>query len=692
MLPTTVSFVILITAVLCTPYVVVNNNITLVILSGNIRVEITKPVWGMNIFNNATGKALIKECINGCQNSKPKLGFGWWEGTYFDLYQGYLWRLGEITEWYEATRVISVRYGKHDVWINVATTDPKNRTVTAHFYDLCDQKLSFEFLVEPANGANRVAWGFDVIYKDRFLGFGERFNGVGQVGNVGSWTEDGSWSVGKIFPDARIPGGAASTYFPMPLFLRSSAGYGFQLNTFFRSEIDVRDSTVTMLVESRHFDATIFVGDNVRATFMLMTEQNGRSLIPPPWTFGPWNQLKSERAGVNATTRAQQMLLEDDIPFSLNIDPVHFFPAGDDIGREDQLKQNNLNLLYMGIPSVAYFNAMVEDKWTTVYKEAAEKGYFTKNVSGDPYQFLYLGAKLFNVSQIDFTNLDAVAWYQKHLERAVDVHYKGWMYDYGEYTPPDSLNSLNQSGLQSHNQYPLLYQKACFDFFTENYSNDSNDSKYAPDYLFYVRSGYLGSARYTWAHWTGDPSSDWTPGSGIPAQLQAMLSIGISGIPFTGSGIGGFEWYLDEPPTLELWVRWTQLGAFSGLMQEEGSGKGIGRKTHIFDTPTGTRLWRKFAKLRMQLFPYIYTQAHIAHATGLPIMRHHVLDFYNDITAMGQDFQFMFGECFLVSPIVKEGETVHKVYLPKGENWIDGIQICKDARAFRLNSASSESW
>ena len=70
---------------------------------------------------------------------------------------------------------------------------------------------------------------------------------------------------------------------------------------------------------------------------------------------------------------------------------------------------------------------------------------------------------------------------------------------------------------------------------------------------------------------------------------------------------------MDPVPDLELWSRWTAAGSVSGLMHEQGGGKGIGPKSHIFDFPNGTAIWRKFAKLRTQLFPYIYTQAHIAH-------------------------------------------------------------------------------
>ncbi len=72
---------------------------------------------------------------------------------------------------------------------------------------------------------------------------------------------------------------------------------------------------------------------------------------------------------------------------------------------------------------------------------------------------------------------------------------------------------------------------------------------------------------------------------------------------------GGFEWYVQPPPDLELWARWTAAGAVSGIMHEQGGGKGNGDKTHIFDTPEGLRIWRKFAKLRMQLFRYMYLQA-----------------------------------------------------------------------------------
>jgi hypothetical protein len=103
----------------------------------------------------------------------------------------------------------------------------------------------------------------------------------------------------------------------------------------------------------------------------------------------------------------------------------------------------------------------------------------------------------------------------------------------------------------------------------------------------------------------------------------------MSGMPFSGSDIGGFVWEL--PPSLELWVRWSQVrltprfaghrrhqpscddswkrsplpqvGLFSGTMHTQTGGTPILGipKTHIHDWPEGTRIWRKLAKLRTSL-------------------------------------------------------------------------------------------
>jgi alpha-glucosidase (family GH31 glycosyl hydrolase) len=117
------------------------------------------------------------------------------------------------------------------------------------------------------------------------------------------------------------------------------------------------------------------------------------------------------------------------------------------------------------------------------------------------------------------------------MSHALELGYKGFMYDYGEYIDRQTVSHDGTTGEEMHNLYPLLYQvcnafcktlvmfwfillvvspliaqKAAFDFF-ERLDDDPNDA-YAPDFVYYVRSGYTGMQKYTWAHWTGKVGRD----------------------------------------------------------------------------------------------------------------------------------------------------------------------------------------
>lgn len=78
----------------------------------------------------------------------------------------------------------------------------------------------------------------------------------------------------------------------------------------------------------------------------------------------------------------------------------------------------------------------------------------------------------------------------------------------------------------------------------------------------------------------------------------------------------------------------------------------------------------KFANVRMNLLPYIYSEAKKTSTTGIPLMRAMVIEYPNDANTYGLTAQYMFGDNLLVAPIVNEGETNKSIYLPSGE-WID---------------------
>jgi len=131
-----------------------------------------------------------------------------------------------------------------------------------------------------------------------------------------------------------------------------------------------------------------------------------------------------------------------------------------------------------------------------------------------------------------------------------------------------------------------------------------------------------------------------------------------------------------------------EFGAFSGIMRDETQGSDCGTtRAQIFSTNETEFVWRKYAKLRTALFPYIYTSAHQSAQTGMPIMRHHVLSFPNDSLAISQPYQYLFGDSILVAPVVVKGATAQEIYLPLGVSWIDATSSMvydNDTGRFRI--------
>jgi alpha-glucosidase len=74
--------------------------------------------------------------------------------------------------------------------------------------------------------------------------------------------------------------------------------------------------------------------------------------------------------------------------------------------------------------------------------------------------------------------------------------------------------------------------------------------------------------------------------------------------------------------------------------------------------------------LRYRLLPYLYTALHQACTEGIPMMRPLVLEFPRDPTVINLSDEYLFGSELLVAPVVDEGSTQRKVYLPEG-GWID---------------------
>ncbi len=394
----------------------------------------------------------------------------------------------------------------------------------------------------------------------------------------------------------------------------------------------------------------MFAGPRPAGVLRRLTERIGRQPPPPaPFVFGPWYQPRDEEERILAR------LQRADVPLSVAQTYTHYLPCEDQAGREAAERGRVRRFHRAGLAVTTYFNPMICTSHTR-YGKAAAQGALVSDSAGGPYVYRYSTRESFDVSQFDFTAPSGRAFYGRLLREAIADGHDGWMEDFGEYTPLDARSADGSTGTRLHNDYPRQYHCAAL--------------AAAPRSVRFVRSGWTGSARCSPVVWGGDPTVGWGF-DGLRSVVINGLTMGLSGVSTWGSDIGGFFALLGNRLTPELLVRWIQVGAVSGVMRTQANG------IRIPDTPRPqvwdggiVRHWRRWAKLRTQLYPYLSAADRRYRATGLPIMRHLALAFPRDPRATAQEDSFLFGPDLLAAPVVTEGAVRRELYLPRGR-WID---------------------
>ena len=236
----------------------------------------------------------------------------------------------------------------------------------------------------------------------------------------------------------------------------------------------------------------------------------------------------------------------------------------------------------------------------------------------------------------------------------------------------DNIRYHIGNGLEVGCIYPMMMQQALYEGVKEGGEKEI---------ISLGRAAFAGSQRFGAAIWSGDIHSTWED---LRQQVRAGLNIGLSGIPWWTTDIGGFfGGEVATPYFQELIVRWFQYGVFCPLFRLHGWRNSSLAHPETSDPTRGgpNEVWsfgeraygiiRELLFLRERLRPYIMAQMKLASAKGTPPMRPLFFDFPNDAAAEGVDDQFMFGPDLLVAPVLHEGATKRKVYLPAGMTWAD---------------------
>jgi len=514
--------------------------------------------------------------------------------------------------------------------------------------------------VKKKNRPVAVTESFKLRPAERLFGLGERFTALDRSGRrTVSWTQDALGATSER-SHKNIP------------FLWSTCGYGLFLDTGARITWDLGATScqsATMHIEDAVLDAYLISGASPAQILNHYAGLTGRAPVPPKWTFGVWLSTGGTHRSQEEAQKLVSGLERHEIPADVfHIDTWwlrdrkycdfqwdrNAFPRPEVL--IEILHRRGMKLSLWEHPYVS-----VESELFAVGKD---KGYFVRRPDGEVYIIDYglsLAPKPNGVVRraspeeswnapaaiIDLTNPEAAAWFKDLHRPLLRQGVDSFKTDFGENIPVDAVFANGKTGAEMHNVYPLLYNRAVFEVTQEEKGQGA----------VWARSAFAGSQRYPLV-WSGDPAAN--PES-LAATIRGGLSAGLSGLPFWSNDIGGYR----GMPSAELYVRWAQFGLFCSHSRLHGDSP---REPWHFGEEAMSII-RRYALLRYELFPYIYSAAFEAGLKGLPVIRALPMAFPDDQNVYDKDFQYMFGPGILVAPVITPGGS-HVVYLPEG-CWFD---------------------
>jgi len=605
---------------------------------------------------------------------------GWTSGKaaiekYVD--QGYFTFGANLDPWRDHGKVVSATQTADRIDVVVEAAD--GCVEISHV--LRDGALRVEAHRSKPTGAPR-AWevAFTTPADEAFLGLGERYDRVDHRGMaLYNWPEEGGLTEGESVPGSPgnpFPNGPTMTYYPVPFFL-STQGYGFWLDTTWRSEFDFA-SDRTDAWRAWHVGPDlafeVYVGTPL-AIINSFTAATGRPMIPPAWSFGPRRRIN--RGAMIGNVSELQAMRDNDLAITSADDTTHFLPDGVDIGHEDELRTWVQGAAALGYKMIGYYNPYYSASATSPLAAVTQQGlgahYFLGDEGAGAATVTLISGALLDVYTVDVTNPDAVAWFTAQFKRALDLGYSGWMYDFGEYVQPSWVAHDGETGMELHDHFPLLYDKA---------AHDALEQLDPGDWYYFSRSGYTGSQQYAPMTWSGDPDASFGELEGLPAQVRATITLSMAGVAHVGSDIGGFKCLHNAPDTAngELLARWIEVGAMSSDMHDEDACSGGGTKATIWNAPEAQTAWKTYARLHTRLQPYLVALAGQAHVTGTPLVLSPWLLHPERPALAPVGDMFYFGPGLLVAPVVERGATTKTVTLPPGNyiDWRDGTLYAGD--------------
>lgn len=594
------------------------------------------------------------------------------------LYQGNELAAGGAGAAFSAQSVSSVTEKDGGVSLEVATGDP-TRALTVLITP--DGANAFRVRSAPQNASGVVTIGdaFTSAPDEAFHGFGGRHNAIDQRGqDLYSWIAQenfGSDKYGPYFaplpgnngPNYLFPNGPTAAYYIHNAFV-SSRDYGFLLNqdelTRWHLASD-RPDAWQVSSGSSSLDYTVAIGpgaQNVRS----LSAINGSQPVPPAWSEGPFPYRAVSLSGETPATYRNKVLSDVSHIENDHLGVTAYDYEGWHALAPDFVRQTNQRLRAAGAHPTAYLRAFVGNDGAffddqQIYDGAVSKGYVATTATGQP--FLY--PETTNpAAVIDFTNPDAVKWWDRRVTAMLDLGFDGFMEDFGEQVSEGMHFHDGETGATMHNRYPVIYHQvtqAILDRYAKAHPQRG------PIFAF-TRAGFSGrpgAAPFEGANFPGDETADYFHGSGLASLASDMLNRAVLGsIGFT-TDIGGYIDSLSGPTDSELFLRWTAWSALTPFLRVHNDSNDTTKMPWTFG-PKVEAQWNALGQLHQRALPLIRKLWAAFPSTGIPPTSPLWLSVPGDRTAAAQDQEWMLGPDVLVAPVVDQGVKSRSVYFPSG--------------------------